>query len=66
MGARAVETKRPNPCGLLVGITGPARDTELTDCRNRAEKAEGALDAAEKRASKAETKLKKLEAEMPS
>ena len=114
--ARAVETKRPNPCGLLVGkiqniagvctgvvliiavalfilfvvpcvipdyyrlgltflcdsrseregfLTGPARDTELTDCRNRAEKAEGALDAAEKRAIKAEAKLKKLEAEMP-
>ena len=85
MGARAVETKRPNPCGLLVGkihrlgltflcdsrseregfLTGPARDTELTDRRNRAEKAEGALDAAEKRATKAEAKLKKLEAEMP-
>ena len=114
--ARAVETKRPNPCGLLVGkiqniagvctgvvliiavalfilfvvpcvipdyyrlgltflcdsrseregfLTGPARDTELTDCRNRAEKAEGALAAAEKRAIKAEAKLKKLEAEMP-
>ena len=46
-------------------LTGPARDTELTDCRNRAEKAEGALDAAEKRASTAEAKLKKLEAEMP-
>ena len=46
-------------------LTGPARDTELTDCRNRAEKAEGALDAAEKRAIKAEAKLKKLEAEMP-
>ena len=46
-------------------LTGPVRDTELTDCRDRAEKAEGALDAAEKRASTAEAKLKKLEAEMP-
>ena len=33
--------------------------------RTGAEKAEGALDAAEKRASTAEAKLKKLEAEMP-
>ena len=33
--------------------------------RTGAEKAEGALDAAEKRAIKAEAKLKKLEAEMP-
>jgi hypothetical protein len=46
-------------------LTGPARDAELTDCRKRAEKAEGALDAAEARASKAEEKLKKLETDMP-
>lgn len=46
-------------------LTGPARDTELADCRKRAEKAEGALDAAEKRAAKAEEKLRKLETDMP-
>ena len=82
--ARAVETKRPNPCGLLVGkiqnIAGVCTGVVLIIAgslaslrensaqrkfRTGAEKAEGALDAAEKRASKAEAKLKKLEAEMP-
>ena len=69
--ARAVETKRPNPCGLLVGkiqnIAGVCTGVVLImrKFRTGAEKAEGALDAAEARATKAEAKLKKLEAEMP-
>ena len=62
--AKAVETKRPNPCGLLVGkiqnIAGVCTGVVLIIAGSLA-----SLDAAEKRASKAEAKRKKLEAEMP-
>ena len=44
---------------------GRREDSAQRKFRTGAEKAEGALDAAEKRASTAEAKLKKLEAEMP-
>ena len=50
-------------CALYRG--GRRENSAQRKFRTGAEKAEGALDAAEKRASTAEAKLKKLEAEMP-